>query len=692
MSIQRVLTYGLCAALILAPLPFGSVRPGPTALLIAACCLLGILWIVWRTQRGLAPVPWKDPVFAAGVLIALLGVLQTVALPRPVLKAVSPRAVEFRERYEPAPSSPETDSGLRPISLYPWATRGATLKFAAFWLALLVTIDLAAVGQTHRTLATVLVASGCFQAIYGLAEYFSGRQHIFGYAKKYYTDGATGTFINRNHFAGYLELTIPIAIALAATTFAQLSAGGRSLGQRLATLPGQQLFRTVALLVLALTMATALVCSRSRMGIACTLMALLSVGLFLAWRGRGKGFMVAAFAVAGATLLLFSQGDAAGSVVGRFLGIPADLSHGLGRWGIWTQAFAVLKAFPIAGVGMGAFPAVFPAFRTMGEGVYLDHAHNDFLEFAAETGGIGVAVLAVAAFLVMSAALRRPAGPRNFGLFGYAAIGSVLAIALHAITDFNLAIPGNALTVSVLLGMVICWTRSSTPVLAIDREHPRPWLAKSLLPGAAISALACLALSPLGSDVTLPTLALASVESDGPGRTRTLPRPIVAGGCPERLFREASDLGAGATQDLQVLIKADSEGRKSSQVAARYVETRLRDAIALQRAGLREQPTSSSAHVALGHLQISRCAAEALRTRGEVDCLEQGTPEFVLALELNPLSATTHAHVAAILLAAWPGMNDTQRSGARPIIERAVKLNSADPALKQQWAAVSGAS
>src|SRR5438093_907950 len=221
MSIQRVLTSGLCAALSLAPLPFGSVQPGPTALLVAACCLLGILWIVWRSRRGLAPVPWKDPVLAAGALIVLLGVLQTIPLPRPMLKTISPRAVDFRARYEPAPSSPKDDSGLRPISLYPWATREATLKFAAFWLALLVTIDLAAVGPAHRTVATVLVASGGFQAIYGLAEYFSDHQHIFGYAKKYYTDVATGTFINRNHFAGYLELTIPLAIALAATTFAR---------------------------------------------------------------------------------------------------------------------------------------------------------------------------------------------------------------------------------------------------------------------------------------------------------------------------------------------------------------------------------------------------------------------------------------------------------------------------------------
>jgi len=693
MSIQRVLTYGLCALLILAPLPFGSVQPGPTAVLVAACCLLGILWIAWRSRRGLAPVPWKDPVLAAGALIALLGVLQSVPLPRPILKAISPRSVEFRERYEPAPATPETAGALRPVSLYPWATREATLKFAAFWLVLLVTIDLAAVGQAHRTVAAVLVASGGFQAIYGLAEYFGGRQHIFGYAKKYYTDVATGTFINRNHFAGYLELTIPLAVALAATTFAQMTDAGRSLGQRLASLPGQQLFKTGALLVLALIMATALVCSRSRMGIVCTLLALLCVGLFLAWRGRGKGFIVAAFAVAGATLLLFSQGDAGGSVVGRFLGVRADLSNGIGRWGIWTQAFAMLKSFPIAGVGLGAFPEVFPAFRSSGQGIYLDHAHNDFLEFAAETGAVGCIALAVSALLVMVAVLRRPAGLRDFGLFGYAAIGSVVAIALHSITDFNLAIPANALTVSVLLGIVICWTRSPSPVLALGREDPRPWVARSLLPAAVVSGLACLALAPLRPDVAPRSpgtlAALAEAPSDGP---RAKPATITGGGDAERLFRAASDLSAGATEDLQVLVKAKTEGQAISEVAARYVEARLRDAIDLQRLGLRQLPTSSAGHVALGHLLIGRCAAEALLTEGEVDCVQEAMPEFLLALELSPVSAATHAGVASILVAAWPAMNEAQRAGARPIIERAVKLSRGDQPLKKQWEGVSGAS
>jgi hypothetical protein len=67
-------------------------------------------------------------------------------------------------------------------------------------------------------------------------------------------------------------------------------------------------------------------------------------------------------------------------------------------------------------------------------------------------------------------------------------------------------------------------------------------------------------------------------------------------------------------------------------------------------------------------------------------------PEFLRALELNPVGATTHAAVATILMAAWPAMSETQRADARPIIERAVKLSGGDRSLKEQWAVVSRAS
>ena len=199
MTLQRTLLAGLVVVIALAPLPFGSVVTWARACLTAACIGLGILWVLWRRRRGLAPFPLKDPVLLAGALFAMVGVLQVIPLPRPVLQSLSPRAVEIRDRYE-APAEPlefvregatTPFEGARPVSLDPWSTRRATLMFLGNLLVVLITIDLAGQRRARRILMGALIVAGAFQAIYGLAEYVTARQHIFGYAKKFYTDVAT---------------------------------------------------------------------------------------------------------------------------------------------------------------------------------------------------------------------------------------------------------------------------------------------------------------------------------------------------------------------------------------------------------------------------------------------------------------------------------------------------------------------
>src|SRR6185295_8418913 len=267
MALQRTLLYSLIAILILAPLPFGSVQRGASLRLSVACLLLGLVWIAWRTRSGQPALPWRDPVLAGGALILLFALVQVVPWPEPVLEKISPSAVSLRATYEP--SQPPGDLGFRPISLDPAATRLAALKWLAYLIVVLVTIDLADRSATRGRLAGGLIAGGGVQAFYGLAEYLSGRQHIFGYAKKYYTDVATGTFINRNHYAGCLEMTLPLAIAALAAALARVRSGpGKSLGESIANASGRDLFTSALLLLLSLVMATALACSRSRMGIA----------------------------------------------------------------------------------------------------------------------------------------------------------------------------------------------------------------------------------------------------------------------------------------------------------------------------------------------------------------------------------------------------------------------------------------
>jgi O-antigen ligase len=84
----------------------------------------------------------------------------------------------------------------------------------------------------------------------------------------------------------------------------------------------------------------------------------------------------------------------------------------------------------------------------------VDHAHNDYLEFASETGLLGLAILFLPMLYLfgrmIAAFLNDPRRFRRAVLLG--CIGSTLAILIHSLADFNLQIPANALVVAVILG------------------------------------------------------------------------------------------------------------------------------------------------------------------------------------------------------------------------------------------------
>ena len=700
MSLERFLTYGLALLLLAAPLPFGSVEPGPASLLTASCLVLGAVWTVWRSRRGLPALPWRDPVLRAGALFALIGLVQLIPLPRAVLQTVSPKAVELRERYEPqtllagtAPAVSGAAIGWRPISLYPWATRQSVLRFLACLLAALMTIDLVTQAHGSRTLGLAVVAAGGFQALYGLAEFFSGHQQIFAFAKKYSTDAATGTFINPNHYAGFLEMTLPLALALAAALV--VDAGENPLMPAVGSAEesrGRRMFAASILLILCLVMATALACSGSRMGIVSALLAILVVGILAAWRGRRRSFAAAAAVVVLVTGLLLSRSQAGISLLQGFSSAGTELAKDLGRWSIWSQSAGMAAAFPLAGVGLGVFPHLFPAFRTSGEGVSLRHAHNDYLEFAAEAGLAGCLLAAMAFLLVARRMIHRSEHFSSPQLLGYAAATGGLALALHSLTDFNLAIPSNALVLSVLIGMVVGWVQGPLRALASGTRTPRPraaWLAAACAAGGALLALAPLVSEVWGGAEAAQRLAdepLAVERGSGGERLAEL----LDGDNAQRLSDSAHARGVGALRDLHTLIQTQKDAGPVSQTAASYLEHRLAEAARLQAAALRHLPTSAAGHLTLGRLRVGECAAAALGSGETGDCAGAALPELRLALELGPMSARTHAHVAQFLMAAWPVLDEAQRSESEPIIERAARMNRADTELRQKWALIGG--
>jgi Flp pilus assembly protein TadD len=140
--------------------------------------------------------------------------------------------------------------------------------------------------------------------------------------------------------------------------------------------------------------------------------------------------------------------------VNTLLHLPEDRSM-LGRIAVWKDTTRIMEAYPYMGSGPGTFGAVYPAYKTMPDPVFYEHAHNDYVQLMAETGivgfGLSVGMLGIlVGFVIAGGRARR--NPRAKGLL-LGVLTGLVAILLHGLNDFNFHIPANAMLFTVLMGM-----------------------------------------------------------------------------------------------------------------------------------------------------------------------------------------------------------------------------------------------
>lgn len=445
---KRFLEWGVAITAIGAALAFGGVQPiAYTLAEVGVFLLLGLL-LVKQSRRGkiLLPLPvWP-------LLFVLVVVMQLVPLPASLVEVLSPA----RGLLAGGTVVGLNDSKWMTLASNSHGTTLALLKFVAYLGAFTLAAYLFDSARRKSLLIAALVFLGCFEAVYGIVQYLTGWQKIFTFEKISNLDEATGTYINRNHFAGLLELTLPFAAALAFYAY-QIWAEerGRRSGRTAQRGPTALGFRALFYLFLAVVMAVALIFSRSRMGILAMLFGLIFIGLLAQVRLRQTFWMVAvaSFLIVVGTYGLWIGLD---PVLARFerMGDPAYLEME-GRLSIWRGTVELIRDYPIAGTGLGTFGLAFRRYQTVALDKYVDHAHNDYLQFAAETGLLGCVLLfvpilyllgrMVASFLTDTRRYRRAV---TLGC-----IGSTLALLAHSFADFNLQIPANALIFAIVLGI-----------------------------------------------------------------------------------------------------------------------------------------------------------------------------------------------------------------------------------------------
>jgi O-antigen ligase len=476
--IRHIVFWGLCAVLVFVPLPIGSVEEWAVFVFEAATIGLFLVYLggeIGRRRRRvredddpLAPAPARLPLFFKILLAVFLAVsfLQIVPLPAGVVKVLSPRA--YGIMFGLVRDGLAAPSTWLTLSLAPSATLSELVLILCYGIFAFLVLGTVRSRRQIEIFVLVMIGSALFQAFYGMAETFSGNEMIFGRVKR--GDGSvTGTFFNRNHFAGFMEMIFPLSLGyllVKARYFAMEK--GLSIRQRILWFGQESLQWTLLLGLVPAFIGVGLVFSKSRSGIMVLVVtAVLAAAATASWRefseeeGEGSGpgtkrrfgrivRLVVMVVLAAAVWL------GIGPVIDRFSEV--DISYEARRL-FYENTLHMIGDFPLAGTGKGTYVDTYAIYEKIDDGVKLSYAHNDYLEFAAENGIVAGGALAAAGIglAVWLAAMwrrRRSAFAKGIGL---GAMLGVTAILIHGFADFNLQIPANAVyfTALAMLGVVV---------------------------------------------------------------------------------------------------------------------------------------------------------------------------------------------------------------------------------------------
>jgi putative inorganic carbon (hco3(-)) transporter len=422
---------------------------------IAEAGLVIAIWIAVLAFGGTSPAFF----FPVQIIILGLGVLLlTASLRAPLTTSHFPVLIPFLlVALVLLQILPFPGRASQTISIAPYQTVSQLLLLAtyltAFYLVLLVFED----RNAKRRLIYALIALGAFEAFYGLVQYLTGWQHIFAYVKKYYLEDATGTYINRNHFAGLLEMVLPFTVALAFDLAGKLrGAAQRSEAKARNLLVASEFFPLIFLSFLALAIFTALILSRSRMGIISAVASLIAILALAGSTLPSKRVRIAAAALFFVGIVGIVVWVGSDPVVRRFEVLGQEYSQtGQNRISIWRDTFKLIRRHPWLGTGLGTFSVAYTSVQTVFLNRLVDHAHCDYLEVVTELGWPGGILVFGSFFWILARAVSsyKKAENRFDAAVCLGCIGSVTAILVHSFADFNLYIPANALIFTVTLAL-----------------------------------------------------------------------------------------------------------------------------------------------------------------------------------------------------------------------------------------------
>ncbi|HEV2197118.1 MAG TPA: O-antigen ligase family protein [Candidatus Acidoferrum sp.] len=418
---MKFLRVGLCALILFAVAAHGGVEDWARAVLETGVAFLFLIWAL-RFYFSEQEQPAFSPLLPPLALFFLVGLGQWL----------------FR------------------ATVSPYSTRIELLLLLATLLFLFLCVQVFRTLQDWRSFVWFGMGFGFVVSVFGILQHLTFNGKLYWVRELTYGGIPFGPYVNRNHFAGLMELLIPLALVPLVL--------GKVRRERLAVVA---LFAVMPI--------TALFLSASRGGIVsfCVQFALL-VFLLLRRRGFAKRLLPVAAVLLAALMIVTWLG--VGRILQRFSSLQTlEVTEGK-RAAMRKGAWHIFLDHPFVGTGLGTLRIEYPPYETLYDAKVVDHAHNDYLEALAETGTLGGLCCAwfLAVLLLKSFSLFRQSDFSFPGALQLSGIVACVGFLVHALVDFNFHIPSN-LWLFLLMAHLATTQIEQTSSIPPARRHRRSW-------------------------------------------------------------------------------------------------------------------------------------------------------------------------------------------------------------------------
>lgn len=467
--------YLLIAVLVFAPLIKAGNRPIP--LLVLELIALAIAGYLLSSTDTLKRIPKSYLILLSGIFV--LPLLHLIPLPFSIW-SVLPGHAQYAQALVDVNAS--LGGTARAASFVPSRTEYSWLALLPPLMVFLFTMNLSK--DQLKTAVAVFLAMAAFQAILGLMQYGAGPDSVLQIYDSPHKGFALGTYMNRDHLAGFLEMALPLSLAMLTASIGHSHSArrhARTLSQRLALMVSTHLNQTVVYVSVSIAILLGLIFTHSRTGNALAMLVILLSTVAFSTRigGRNVYGVIGTF-TAIALMLAIEVGMA--PVLNRF--IQQDAMQD-GRWPIFSGTLSAIGEFFPLGSGMGTFIEVFPRFQNFSfSNTELTNVHNDYLEWLMEGGIIAgmLILLFLGHYFIRWAKVFKRGEWRTFNFMQIGAGIGLFAMILHTLIDFNLHIPANQIYFSFLAAVFFYPADNKTDAAAVQiiPEVLKPSLADAL--------------------------------------------------------------------------------------------------------------------------------------------------------------------------------------------------------------------